>query len=66
MKKKKLSDWEKQERFLEYKMGIKGGCGRSNHSIYETAQSTAWGCGIILFVGFFMMVFGAIYEVMRG
>lgn len=61
MKKKNLSDWEKQELFLEKKMGIKGGCGRSNHSVYETAQSSLWGCGFFLFVGISLIVCGAIF-----
>lgn len=58
---KKLFEYEKRERFLEYKMGIKGGEGKSNQSVCDTATSTMWGCGIFVFLGFILTLCGAIF-----
>lgn len=61
-KHKKNSEWKKREQFVEYKMGIKGGEGKSNQSVYDTAYN------FLVFVGLcvlFVLV-GSLFELIRG
>ena len=57
----KFSEYDEREKFLEYKMGIKGNYDKSNQSVYDTATSTMWGCGMFVFLGFILLICGAIF-----
>ena len=58
---KDFSEYDDCEKFLEREMGIKGNYDKSNQSVYDTATSTMWGCGIFVFLGFILMLCGAIF-----
>ena len=62
MKRETPEEWDRREQELEA-MGFKGGQGRSNHEVYETAGICSWVFGMLAIFILSMLTAGIVQKI---